>query len=106
MSYVTQGTIQVQLNAASGTRDKSDIGITINPLQNYSVKHNSKIFVVFIDEKPLRSKVFEKGETFHYRSNFAQHLIDIAAKEIKVEIQINGSREIESIKIPATSTPL
>lgn len=126
MSYVTQGTVQIELNAGTGANDKNEITVTINPAQDYTVRHNSKTFIVFIadeskDQKmeagtgepkgqPFRTIAFEKTQSFiitsenskNPESSLVRSLVDAALKQIKIEVKIQPPNVIESVKIPAT----
>lgn len=122
MSYVTQGTVQVEL------KTETDIKIRINPTQEYTVKREKQDYIVFIQDDPKahpEAQIYEKNTIFTTtittkNSLFVQSLIDAAFQQIKIEIKAalklsakeksqkpqtpapsSISIEIESIKIPA-----
>lgn len=126
MTYVTQGTIQIEI--ITGAKSQ----IRINPVADYSIKLEKEgkkcNYVVFIQdgskEKSLNAKCFESSQSFtiENHSPFAQHLVDAAVKQIKVEVCLQFKEpeapkdsevpkdsigtsipiNIESIRIPAT----
>ena len=113
MTYITQGTIQVEL------KNRTAVEIRINPAQDYSVKHEKSgrktDYIVFINDQSHEAKVFEKTQMFiSGQSDFLQHLTDAAFKQSKIELRVTSFNdgksisgaaveiEIESIKIPAT----
>lgn len=117
MSYVTQGTVQIELKTGTGANDTNDITVTINPAQDYTVRHDSKTFIVFIEDEPKdqpaeagagkpkvqprRTMAFEKTQIFTIRtenskkaeSPLVQSLVDAALKRTKIEVKI-----VESVK--------
>lgn len=104
MSYVTQGTVQIEIKAGA------DSAIRINPVQDYSVKRNGKTFTVFTSHDPktpgikATALIFDAAEVFTIRDpEFLQPLIEASAKGTKIEIVIqDSSGSIESLRIPAT----
>src|SRR5437764_9222173 len=107
MSYVTQGTIQVEIIS------ETDIEMKINPVPDYTVKHEKQDYILFIHDDIRNAKLSEKTQPFTIKQPpFIQHLIAAAVKQIKIEIKIKDlprsspkpiSIEIESIRIPPTS---
>lgn len=112
--YVTQGTVQVEIESAR-------LLIWINPNQDYSVKHNEKIYIIFMPKDTtlgsalttvlVNAKVLEKsskGVILHRQNDdrLAQALTQAAFESTNIEIavDIDGSNNItiKSIKIPAT----
>jgi hypothetical protein len=119
MSYVTQGTIQVELK--TGAKTITEIAISINPAQDYTVTHEKNAkkreYIIFIDDQFNEAKIFEKTRVFTTdQTEFLQYLIGAAFKQIRMEIRIKDPKprkasssrtpvkiEIESVKIPAAS---
>jgi len=101
MSYVTQGTVQVEC------RTKTNAEIFINPTTDHAVKHNEKDYIVFVDaESPQpQSQLFEKKtKSFTIQEeHFIEMLTKAAFKGTKIEIRMNAEcKKIEARKIPAT----
>ena len=102
--YVTQGKVQMEFKA------DGNILVRINPIQDYSVKHNGKAFTIFVHYDPkekeseLAAKIFDATYSFAVDDKFLTALLEAATKEIKIEITIEGSNPsiIKSLKIPAT----
>jgi hypothetical protein len=120
--FVTQGTVQVEVKC-DGTKPNGDYVVRINPTQDYSVKHNSDIFIVFISETLRKSETPRKGEClpcaghlFRKSQDFGvdaddaklgQTLIHAAITNTKVEIIIGDCAppdlcRIQSVRIPAS----
>ncbi|HEY6348784.1 MAG TPA: hypothetical protein VI636_05180 [Candidatus Angelobacter sp.] len=100
MAYVTQGTIQVEL------KNGADTEVRINPAEEYRVVHNSKAFIVFIDETndpTPKARLFKQTDIFTAKSLLVHGVISAAIQQVKIEIKINSrTRNIVSFKIPAT----
>jgi hypothetical protein len=112
MEYVTQGTVQVALK-----QNASDVEyvVRINPTQDYAVKRNSHVFILFIPEPlpedrlhPCEGRLFSTSHGFAVDANLGQSLSQAAIANSKVEIIIADSTsppdgwKIQSIKIPAS----
>lgn len=105
MSYITQGTIQVECV----TKTKGKVSIVISPSNDYAVKHKKKDYVVFISEGDLKSLVFEKETPFEVTNNRAiDILIHAAVSQIVVEVEVNekakpdGKTEIVAVRVPGS----
>jgi len=115
MSYVMQGTVQVELKTKPD--ETQTITIRINPTQDYMVKRGKEEYIVFTSDNPKTNpdaRVFEKNTTFTTipDSLFLQSLTHAAFKQDKIEIKAtfptkNGKTKetilivIDSITIPA-----
>jgi hypothetical protein len=124
MPYVTRGKVQVELKAGNG-----EIEVRIDPIQDYTVKHEKDNLTVFIsinddlNVQPLRAIAFKKTQRFRTtKESLVQPLTYAALKQIAIEIKIPDAAavracsppcsplesttsdpiEIESIKIPGT----
>jgi hypothetical protein len=109
MSYVTQGTVQVE------RRTKTEADIFIAPTPDYAVKHNEQEYIVFVDaeSQPPQSRLFEtktkvctiqkKTKGFAIKEeHFIEMLTEAAFKTTRIEIRMNDDcTKIEAIKIPA-----
>jgi len=100
MSYVTQGTVQVE------RRTKTEADIFITPTPDYAVKHNEQEYIVFVDaeSQPPQSILFEtKTKGFAIKEeHFIEMLTEAAFKTTRIEIRMNDNcTKIEAVKIPA-----
>jgi hypothetical protein len=112
MRFVTQGTVQIEV------KHNDVYVIRINPVQDYAVKHNSDVFIVFVPEtkdagkcQPRHSYLFKRCQEFDVDVKLGHTLIHAAIANTKVEIIIEDCTSppalctIQSIKIPATLLP-
>lgn len=101
MSYVTQGTVKLELKTAN------DATFFVTPSAEYAVKHNGKPYIVFIDgqSNAIQSRLFETVYPFKSQeSHFVQLLREAAFNRTKIEISMNSDcTKIESLTIPASS---
>ena len=109
--YVTQGTVRVTTAA-----NTDSVVITINPNQDYAVKHNNMNYIIFMPNgasagaSALDVKIFKAPKEIENLpvTNVAlvQALINAAFNKINIEImvEIDGSyvKKIKTITIPAT----
>jgi hypothetical protein len=99
MSYVTQGTVQIE------RRTKAEAEIFISPTPDYAVKHNRKDYIVFVcaESSEVQSRLFEKTKGFPIQGeHLIEMLIEAAFQRTKVEIQTNADcTKIDALKIPA-----
>jgi hypothetical protein len=112
--YVTQGTVQVEIESAH-------LLIRINPNQDYAVKHNEKSYIIFMPKDTtlglalttvlVNAKILEKSskEVIIHGQNddrLAQALTKAAFDKTNIEIVVDIDQHdnitVKSIKIPAT----
>jgi hypothetical protein len=100
MSYVTQGTIRLEL------RNASDATFYVIPTADYAVKHDAKPYIVFIDSQsdPPQSRLFETAHPFQSKeAHFIELLREAAFRGTKLEISMDSDcREIESLTVSAS----
>jgi fructose-specific component phosphotransferase system IIB-like protein len=118
MSYVTQGTVQIE------RKTETEAVIFISSTPNYAVKHNEKDYVVFVEAKSSQpdaestqlnaelkpqSRLFDK-KTQHFTAEvyLIEMLIKAAFKKTCIEITITiddppkeDPPKITALKIPA-----
>jgi hypothetical protein len=101
MSYVTQGTIRLELKTAS------DATYFVSPTTDYAVRHCGKLYIVFIDTQsnPPESRLFECAHSFESKeAHFVELLREAALRETRLEFSMDsGCRKIESVTVPAFS---
>jgi hypothetical protein len=106
MSYVSQGTVQVECE--SGT---PEIAVTISPCSEYAIKHRGKKYIAFVKRDIDSAKdctdarVYEESKTFVAKGSAIRTMLVQAAfsgTRVEVEIDATGSPEkIVAVKIPA-----
>jgi hypothetical protein len=90
MSYVTQGTIQVE------RKTKDAVESFINPTTDYAVKHNEKGYIVFVNaESPPKSRLFERkknGLTIEgFTENFGLfRLFQEQRRGVSLQLRLSG----------------
>ena len=106
--YVTQGTVQLELNS------ENKAIVIINPVQGFNIKCVDKDYIVFVPEVALdhgsEAQVFKKTQRFKTdKLHIINLLTEAAFKRTTIEIKIKKEDfskpmdiEIVSIKIPAT----
>jgi hypothetical protein len=101
MSYVTQGTIRLELKTAN------DATFFVTPTADYAVRHYGKPYIVFIDTQsnPLGSRLFETAHAFESKeTHFIELLTKAALKGTRLELSMDPDcRKIESVTVPASS---
>jgi len=100
MSFVTQGTVQVERKASE---PKGEISVVITPVPDYGVKHKEKDYIVLISASGPKSLVFERTTPFRVTDDHIRDILTQAAvnrTKIEFEIEVNG-KEIVAVKIPA-----
>ena len=103
--FITQGMIQLKM-----VDGKEDVTAWINPVSDYTVKHQGKEYIVFISEKFSapndRVLVYEKDQPFSLSKDFVEWC---DCDNTKIEIGINApdfsAPKIISLKIPASFKP-
>jgi hypothetical protein len=101
MLYVACGTVQIEQKTNATKGSSTNFSIWINPVQGYSVSHGSDNFTVFMGDGH-EALVYKKDHPFTTNRRFVRQLTDAAVHRINVEIGIDKSGEIKSLKIPAT----
>ena len=99
MSYVTRARVQVELKAGN-----DEIEIRIDPVQDYSVKHEKDDLIVFVNDdpnvKPLRGVAFIKTQRFRTaEKSLLQLLIDAALHQKAIEIKISNDEVKKAQKV-------
>ena len=99
MSYVTRGRVQVELKAGN-----DEIEIRIDPVQDYSVKHEKDDLIVFVNDdpnvQPLRGVAFIKTQRFRTaEKSLLQLLIDVALHQKAIEIKISNDEVKKAQKV-------
>jgi hypothetical protein len=97
MTYVTQGKIKMIIPA-----DGKSGQLTINPISDYSVKHNEQIYTVFVQEQESpKSKCFKDTYKFISPPTLMSYLVKAAVAQTCLQITIDDSDNIISIQAPA-----
>src|ERR1035438_7754600 len=96
VQYVTQGTVQVSLSATRTT-------VVINPVPEYSVKHRSNDYVVFVEDPAkgktsLKSQIFPISESYEVKdTGLAGALATAAAGRARIEVQIEITGRLKTV---------
>ncbi len=93
MSFVTQGKIKVSL----GTETK----VKVSPTNEYRVTHRKVTYTVFMNG--LEARCFENDHLFEVDAKILPYLVELAVKDICLEITIEDSppSKITHIQVPA-----
>jgi len=94
MTYVTQGKIKIKV----GTSGQ----LTITPTTDYCVKHNTKVYTVFVEDRdPPACRCFKDTYEFKFSPDLASYLVQAAFAQTPLQITIDDSDTIVRIQVPA-----
>jgi len=108
MSYVTQGTVQVE---RKGGRPEGEVTIMLSPAAGYAIKHEGRDYAAFVGPIGQRVKavktalIRERTAPFTTRDeDFKKMLVEaaIAGTRVEIAIESNRSNQIVYVRIPAT----